>query len=121
MLQQMSKFGLKSCSSETFVTNFNPMKRSPVYAGNTRYILLTAHSLCEQAISDLPGKHSGVLLLVLADRVHHMGGRHLRFAAPYHTCLEVSRLVEPEIQRGLGENDKFAAKRPHIWILKLCL
>ena len=81
------------------MTNFNPIKSSPVYAGHTWYILLAADPLGEQSVSDLPGEHRRVLLLVLADRVHHVGGRHLGLAAPYHTRLEVARLVEPAIQR----------------------
>ena len=81
------------------MTNFNPIESSPVYAGHTWYILLAADPLSEESVSDLPGEHRRVLLLVLADRVHHVGGRHLRLAAPYHTRLEVARLVEPAIQR----------------------
>ena len=68
---------------------------SPVNAGHTRHVLLTADSLRKQPVSNLPGEHRRVLLLVLADRLHHMGGGHLRLAPPDHPRLEVARLVEP--------------------------
>ena len=76
-----------------YMTNFDKSYKSPVYAGYTWYILLAADALSEQSVSDLPGEHGWVLLLVLADRVHHVGGGHLGLAAPYHTCLKVASLV----------------------------
>ena len=76
-----------------YMTNFDKSYKSPVYAGYAWYILLAADALSEKSVSDLPGKHRWVLLLVLADCIHNMRGRHLRLAAAYHTCLEVSRLV----------------------------
>ena len=65
----------------------------PVYAGNTWYVLVVTDSFCEKSVPDLPGKHGGVLFLVLADGVHHMGRGNLRFASPDHSRLEVARLV----------------------------
>ena len=73
--------------------------QSPVYAGYTWHILLAADPLSEKPVPDLPGKHGRVLLLVLADCVHHMGGRHLGLAPPYHPRLEVPRLIEPAKQK----------------------
>ena len=75
------------------MTNFNPIESSPVYAGHTWYILLAADPLSEESVSDLPGEHRRVLLLVLADSVHHMWGGHLRLAPPDHPRLEVARLI----------------------------
>ena len=66
---------------------------SPIYAGNTRNVLLATDPLRQQSVPDLPGEHGGVLLLVVADGVHHVGSGHLRLAAAYDPGFEVARLV----------------------------
>ena len=68
---------------------------SPVNAGHTRHVLLTADSLRKQPVPNLPGEHCGVLLLEVGDCVYHMGGGYLRLASTDDPCLEVARLVEP--------------------------
>ena len=65
----------------------------PVDAGHAGYVLLVADPLGEQPVPDLPGKHGGVLLLVLADGVHNGRGGHLGLATSDNTRLEVPRLV----------------------------
>ena len=55
--------------------------------------VLITDTLRQQPVPDLPGEHGGVLLLVLADGIHNVGGCHLGFASPYHSRLEVARLV----------------------------
>ncbi len=67
----------------------------PVDAGDAGHVLLVADALGQQAVSDLPGEHGRVLLLVLADGVHDGRGRHLGLAAPDDASLEVARLVVP--------------------------
>ena len=71
----------------------NVFRFSPVNAGHTRHVLLTADAFRKQPVSNLPSEHCGVLLLVLADRLHHMRGGHLRLAPPDHPRLEVARLI----------------------------
>ena len=78
----------------------NVFRFSPVNAGHTRHVLLTADSFRKQPVSNLPSEHCGVLLLVLADRLHHMGGGHLWLAPPDHPRLEVARLIEPATGMG---------------------
>lgn len=65
----------------------------PVDAGHAGHVLLVADPLGQKSIADLPGEHCRILLLVLADGVHHGWGRHLGLAAPDHARLEVARLV----------------------------
>ena len=65
----------------------------PVNAGHTWDILWIANSFSEQSVSDLPGKHGGVLLLVFTDRVHNMRCGNLGFTATDDTSLEVASLV----------------------------
>ncbi len=64
-----------------------------VDAGDTRHALLVADPFRQQPVPDLPGEHGGVLLLVLADGVHHVGCGHLGLAPANHTRFEVPSLV----------------------------
>jgi hypothetical protein len=67
----------------------------PVDTGNAGNVLLVADALREQPVPDLPGEHGGVLLLVLADSVHHRGCGHLGLAPADDARLEVPGLVIP--------------------------
>ena len=110
----------------------NVFNFSPVNAGHTRHVLLTADSLRKQPVPNLPSEHCGVLLLVLADSVHHMGGGHLWLAPPYHPRLEVARLVisgkdlgdatmrDPELPGDVTRSDPLMGKlynplTNHVW------
>ncbi len=64
-----------------------------VDAGDTGHALLVADPFRQQPVPDLPGEHGGVLLLVLADGVHHVGCGHLGLAPADHARLEVPCLV----------------------------
>merc|ERR1712130_279544 len=44
----------------------------PVDTGDTWNTVLITNSLCQQPISNLPGKHGGILLLVFAYGIHNM-------------------------------------------------
>ena len=65
----------------------------PVDAGHAGHAVLVTDSLCQQPVSDLPGEHGWVLLLVFADGVHHWRGGNLGFAASDDPRLEVARLI----------------------------
>ena len=65
----------------------------PVNTGDTRDILLVADPLRQQPVSDLPGEHGGVLLLVLGNGLHNAWSCYLGFAAAYNARLEVASLV----------------------------
>lgn len=67
----------------------------PVYGGHAGHSVVVADPLCQQPVPDLPGKHGGVLPLVLGDLVHHFGGRHFGLGAPNHPGLDAARLVVP--------------------------
>ena len=75
---------------------------SPVNAGHTRHVLLTADSLRKQPVPNLPSEHGRVLLLVLANRVHDMRRGHLRLRPPDHPRLEVASLVKSGRKGRLG-------------------
>ena len=65
----------------------------PVDAGHARHAVLVADALRQQPVSDLPGEHGGILLLVFTDGIHHWRRGHLGFAAAYNPRLEVASLV----------------------------
>ena len=66
---------------------------SPIYAGNTRNVLLATDPLRQQPVPDLPGEHGGVLLLVFTDGVNYGRSRHLGLTAAYDSGFVISRLI----------------------------
>ncbi len=60
---------------------------------HTRYVVLRADVLVEEAIADLPGEYRRTLALVAGDAVHHIVGGHSRLAAANRTRLYATRLV----------------------------
>ena len=73
----------------------------PVNAGDTRNILLVADSLRQQPVSDLPGEHGGVLLLVFTDGINYRRRGHLGFAAAYNSGFIVSGFIIPAVKKML--------------------
>ena len=67
----------------------------PVNAGDTWNILLVTDSLCQQSVSDLPGEHGGVLLLVFTDGVHYRRCGHLGLTAAYNSGFVVASFIVP--------------------------
>ena len=57
---------------------------------------MRADAFSQEPISNLPGEHGGVVLLVLGDGVHHHGRRHFGLGAADDARLEVAGFVEPE-------------------------
>lgn len=56
---------------------------------------MIADLIGQQSISNFPREHGGVLLLIVGDRVHHLGRRHLGLGAADHARLYTARLVVP--------------------------
>ena len=73
----------------------------PIDAGHTRNILLVADSLRQQSVSDLPGEHGGVLLLVFTDGINYRRRGHLGFAAAYNSGFIVSGFIIPAVKQML--------------------
>ena len=65
----------------------------PVDAAHAGHAVLVTDTLRQQSVSDLPGEHGGVLLLVFADSIHDWRCGNLGFAATDDTSLEVASLV----------------------------
>lgn len=68
---------------------------SPVDGADTRHSVIVTDALGQQPVPDLPGKHGGVLALVVPDLLHHLGGGHLGLRATYHPRPDAASLVVP--------------------------
>lgn len=68
---------------------------SPVDGADTGYSVIVTDALSQEPVSDLPGKHGGVLPLVVANLLHHLGGGHLGLGATYHPRPDAASLVVP--------------------------
>ena len=84
-----------------YISTLPSSKYLPVNAGDTGNILLVADPLRQQPVSDLPGEHGGVLLLVFTDGVHHGRRGNLGLAAAYDSGFIVSSLVIPAAEKML--------------------
>lgn len=71
------------------------MSLSPVDGADTGHSVIVTDPLCQEPVSDLPGKHGGVLPLVVSNLLHHLGGSHLGLGAPYHSRPDAAGLVVP--------------------------
>ena len=69
---------------------------SPIYAGNTRNVLLATDPLRQQPVPDLPGEHGGVLLLVFTNGVHDRRCGNFWFAASDNSSFVVSSFIIPD-------------------------
>ena len=65
----------------------------PVDGADAGDVVLRADPLRKEPVPDLPGEHGRILLLVLADGVHHWRCGHLGLAASDYTSLVVTSLV----------------------------
>lgn len=67
----------------------------PVDGADAGDAVVVAHSLGQEAVPDLPGKHGGVLAFVIGDLVDHFGSSNLWFGSPDHAGADAARLVVP--------------------------
>ena len=67
----------------------------PVNGANTRHIIMSAYAFAEKPVSNFPGKHGGVILLVLCNRINNMGRGYFGFTATDHTGFVIASLIEP--------------------------
>jgi hypothetical protein len=81
----------------------------PVNGANTRHIIMSAYAFAEKPVSNFPGKHGGVILLVLCNRIYNMGRGYFGFAATDHTGFVIASLIEP------AKKERYrASKQVHI-------
>lgn len=59
-----------------------------------------AHSLGQEPVSDLPGKHGGVLPLVLRYLLHHFGSGYLRLGPTDDPWFDAASLVVSVGEKG---------------------
>ena len=95
----------------------------PVDAGDAGDALLVADALRQEPVPDLPGKHSGILLLVLGNGINNWRCGHLGFAATNHPGLEVASFViswEDLRDTSMGDSELAAdVAGPHSLVSKL--
>lgn len=68
---------------------------TPVDWADTGHAVIVTHSLCQQSVSDLPGKHGGVLAFVISDFVDDFGCSNLWFGASDHPWSDAASLIVP--------------------------
>ena len=65
----------------------------PVNGANTRHIIMSAYAFAEKPVSNFPGKHGGVIFLVLCNRINNMGRGYFGFTATDHTGFVIASLI----------------------------
>lgn len=70
----------------------------PVDGADTGNAVVVAHSLGEQPVPDLPGKHGGVLAFVIGDLVNDFGSSNLWFGSPDYPGADTARFIVPANQ-----------------------
>lgn len=70
----------------------------PVDGADTGDAVVVTHSLGQQPVPDLPGKHGGVLAFVIGDLVDHFGSSNLWFGSPDYPGADAARFIVPANQ-----------------------
>lgn len=68
----------------------------PVDGADAGHTVLVTHLLQQQPVSDLPGKHGGVVVFQLEDLLHNLGSGHFGLRAPDQSGSDASCLIVPE-------------------------
>ena len=72
-----------------------PAIYSPIDGGDGWHVVLRAYAFSEQSISDLPGKHRGIVPFVVGNRIDYRWRCHLGFRAAYDSGFETTSLIIP--------------------------
>lgn len=67
----------------------------PVDGADTGDAVVVAHSLSQEPVPDLPGKHGRVLAFVIGNFVNHFGCSNLWFGSPNHSGADTACLIVP--------------------------
>lgn len=70
----------------------------PVDGADTGDAVIVTHSLCQEPVPDLPGKHGGVLAFVICDLVDHFGSSNLWFGSPDYPGADTACFIVPAKQ-----------------------
>ncbi len=70
----------------------------PVDGADTGDAVVVTHSLGQEPVPDLPGKHGGVLAFVIGDLVDHFGSSNLWFGSPDYPGADAARFIVPANQ-----------------------
>lgn len=76
----------------------------PVDGADTGDAVIVTHSLSQEPVPDLPGKHGGVLAFVIGDLVDHFGSSNLWFGSPDYPGANTARFIVPAKQSTQMEN-----------------
>lgn len=68
---------------------------APVDGAHAGDAVVVAHSLRQEPVPDLPGKHGGVLAFVIGDLVDHFGSSNLWFGSPDHPGADTACFIVP--------------------------
>lgn len=68
----------------------------PVDGADAGQAVVLTHSLQQQPVSDLPGKHGGVGVFQMQDGLHDSGSGHFGLRASNHSWSDAPRLIVPE-------------------------
>ena len=63
---------------------------------------MSAHAFTEEPVPNFPGKHGGVIFLVLCNGVNDVRSGHFRFTTTDNAGLVVASLIEPEKSTGIS-------------------
>lgn len=91
----LPKLGTCCC---TFI---NQPSEVPVNGADAGDAVVVTHSLGQESVPYLPGKHGGVLAFVIGDLVDHFGCSNLWFGSPDDPRADTARFIVPA--NDLGE------------------
>ena len=74
----------------------------PVDGANAGDAVVVTHSLGQEPVTDLPGKHGGILAFVIGDLVDHFGCSNLWFGSPDYPGADTARFIVPANQNMEG-------------------
>lgn len=98
----------------------------PVDGADTGDAVIVTHSLSQEPVPDLPGKHGGVLAFVICDLVDHFGSSNLWFGSPDYAGADAARLIVSAKQStedagtGHEEQEGFTTCRLDVLAFHLC-
>lgn len=67
--------------------------RAPVYGADAGDVFGLTHSLQQQPVSDLSGKHAGTDVFQVQDGLHDSGSCYFGFGAPHYCWSDASCLI----------------------------
>lgn len=67
--------------------------KEPVYGADAGHVFVVTHSLQQQPVSDLSGKHARIDAFQVQDGLHDSGSRYFGFGASHYCWSDASCLI----------------------------